>query len=231
MRSYLDAKSIARTLRAELAARQHDVTHAESLEMVAKLFGFRDWNGLAARIGEAPPPKDGKTLTLPHGWIRGGSAANYDMGVATKGVAEIRSRFGPDRQALQETFGTLMQSILADTHLGRKLRLSAEIRTEDARGAATLWLRIDGEGKRTLRFDNMEERTSGGVLTGTTSWQRREIVLDVPEDAQTINFGFYLRGSGRAQARSFNLAPAGDEAEVTALGAPTSSEPVNLAFD
>ncbi|MEQ8701309.1 MAG: glyoxalase superfamily protein [Bauldia litoralis] len=53
MRSFLDAKAMARSLRAAMARRQVDLTHAEALEIVAAQFGFDDWNILAARIREA----------------------------------------------------------------------------------------------------------------------------------------------------------------------------------
>lgn len=53
MRSFLDAKLMARSLRSVLARRQVDVTHAEALEIVAAQFGFDDWNILAARIKAA----------------------------------------------------------------------------------------------------------------------------------------------------------------------------------
>ncbi len=55
MRDYRDAKAMARTLREALKARSLDLTHSESLELVARTFGFRDWNGLAARIEASRP--------------------------------------------------------------------------------------------------------------------------------------------------------------------------------
>ena len=51
MRTFRDAKLMAKTLRAELAARkQTDLSHSEALEIVTRQFGFDDWNVLAARI-------------------------------------------------------------------------------------------------------------------------------------------------------------------------------------
>ena len=50
MRTYLDAKLMAKTLRETLSARQIEISHSEGLEMVAKQFGFDNWNILAARI-------------------------------------------------------------------------------------------------------------------------------------------------------------------------------------
>ncbi|MEV6487863.1 glyoxalase superfamily protein [Actinoplanes sp. NPDC051633] len=51
MRTFRDAKIMAKTLRSELAARkQTDLSHSEALEIVTRQFGFDDWNVLAARI-------------------------------------------------------------------------------------------------------------------------------------------------------------------------------------
>jgi hypothetical protein len=73
MRDYRDAKAIAQTLRDLLAARTIPISHAESLELVAKLLGCNSWNVLSAAIqsGKAssePRPrareKNGKEVPL-----------------------------------------------------------------------------------------------------------------------------------------------------------------------
>ena len=51
MRTFREAKQMARALRAELRERrQVEFTHSECLEVVARQFGFDNWNILAARI-------------------------------------------------------------------------------------------------------------------------------------------------------------------------------------
>lgn len=52
MRSYLDAKLMAKSLRAGLAREKIDITHSQALEIVSEQFGLKDWNELAAKIGE-----------------------------------------------------------------------------------------------------------------------------------------------------------------------------------
>jgi catechol 2,3-dioxygenase-like lactoylglutathione lyase family enzyme len=55
-----DPKSMARRLRADLAARDVSVSHSEALELVAHQYGVRDWNTLAARPTPDPtaaPPE------------------------------------------------------------------------------------------------------------------------------------------------------------------------------
>lgn len=50
MRDFRDAKAMAQTLREALKTKSVSLTHAESLELVAKTLGFHDWNVLSARI-------------------------------------------------------------------------------------------------------------------------------------------------------------------------------------
>jgi uncharacterized glyoxalase superfamily protein PhnB len=51
MRTFREAKAMAKSLRAEMSARHGtELTHSECLEVVARQFGFDNWNILAARI-------------------------------------------------------------------------------------------------------------------------------------------------------------------------------------
>ena len=65
MRDFRDAKVMARTLRADLAAQDLKITISQSLELIAGIFGEVDWNTLAAAIraeetarrnSASPPP-------------------------------------------------------------------------------------------------------------------------------------------------------------------------------
>jgi hypothetical protein len=58
MRDFRDAKAMAQTLRAALAAAGFKISVGQSLELIAKAFGAADWNTLSAAInadGAAPP--------------------------------------------------------------------------------------------------------------------------------------------------------------------------------
>ena len=48
------AKTQAKALRASLQATGQDISHAQALELIAKSLGFKDWNTLHAKIGNAP---------------------------------------------------------------------------------------------------------------------------------------------------------------------------------
>ncbi len=50
MRDFRDAKAMAHTLREALKTKSVSLTHSESLELVATILGFHDWNVLSATI-------------------------------------------------------------------------------------------------------------------------------------------------------------------------------------
>ena len=50
MRDFRDAKAMAQTLRDALKAKSVTLTNSESLELIAKILGFHDWNVLSAKI-------------------------------------------------------------------------------------------------------------------------------------------------------------------------------------
>ena len=58
MRDFRDAKAMAHSLRAALAAKGFKITVSQSLELIAQAFGATDWNTLAAAIRR-------ETLTTP----------------------------------------------------------------------------------------------------------------------------------------------------------------------
>ncbi len=65
MRDFRDAKAMAHTLRDALKAKAVETTHSECLELIAKTFGYENWNILSAKVeaarqsapdGRAPQP-------------------------------------------------------------------------------------------------------------------------------------------------------------------------------
>ncbi|SDH28317.1 hypothetical protein SAMN05421505_113142 [Sinosporangium album] len=53
MRTFRDAKAMAKSLRTEMAARGVPLSHSEALEIVARQFGLDNYNILAARLRDA----------------------------------------------------------------------------------------------------------------------------------------------------------------------------------
>jgi Glyoxalase superfamily protein/Clp amino terminal domain, pathogenicity island component len=55
MRDFRDAKAMARALRDALNSKAVEITHDEALELIAKAFGYDNWNILSAKIEAAEP--------------------------------------------------------------------------------------------------------------------------------------------------------------------------------
>jgi hypothetical protein len=131
----------------------------------------------------------------PDGWYKTGSQLDaYDIGTDTtkthggKGSGYIKSV----AEVEDGKFGTAMQNIKADEYRGKKVRLSAFMKTSGAERGAWLWLRIDDTESRWL--DNMNDRP----IKGTTDWQCYELVLPASSTAVGIAFGIGLLGKGQA---------------------------------
>jgi hypothetical protein len=78
-----------------------------------------------------------------------------------------------------------------------------------------------------VAFDNMQDR----AITGTTGWQRYNVVLDVPKDATGISFGILLNGTGEVWLNSTKFEVVGPEIPVTSHGdRKLPDKPVNLDF-
>lgn len=72
MRDFRDAKAMAHALRDALKSRTFETTHSDSLELIAKAFGYDNWNILSAKIEAA------KTHTAASGALS--SAGSADSG-------------------------------------------------------------------------------------------------------------------------------------------------------
>jgi hypothetical protein len=57
MRDFRDAKAMAHALRDALKVKAVETTHSECLELIAKAFGYDNWNILAAKIDAAAPAR------------------------------------------------------------------------------------------------------------------------------------------------------------------------------
>jgi hypothetical protein len=65
MRDFRDAKAMARALRDALKAKAIETTHAETLELIAKAFGYENWNILSAKIEAVEPAiSDERTISV-----------------------------------------------------------------------------------------------------------------------------------------------------------------------
>ena len=112
--------------------------------------------------------------------------------VRHSGAASLRiDNVGP------EPFGATYQRVDARPYRGQRLRWSAWLRTEDARGSMTgggavLLIQAMQSGAP-LAWNHMTD----APVRGTTPWQQLSIELDVPAAAEEIEVGAMLHGPGR----------------------------------
>jgi hypothetical protein len=165
---------------------------------------------------------------VPYGWLLAGSKptefeAGVDPGQAYQGH---RSAYLKSKQLSVDGFGTLMQQFTAEQYLGKRVRLSGVVKSQEVAEWAGLWLRVD-KGKEMIAFDNMQDR----AIKGTTDWRRYEVVLDVPKDASGIALGILLTGTGEVWLNGARFEVVGPDVAVTgSSNAKTSNKPVNLDF-
>ncbi len=86
----------------------------------------------------------------------------------------------------------------ATSYRGKRIRMRAEMKTENVSDGGWLWLRLDGVGKP-LTICNMQPHDSADrTLKGTHDFTPMSCVLDVPSSTDALTFGFGLTGSGDA---------------------------------
>jgi hypothetical protein len=157
--------------------------------------------------------------------MKAGSRPNdYEMETDTR-VTYLSKPSARIRSMVAETtgFGTLMQSVSAEKYKGRRLRLMAYVKAEGVKAWTGLWMRIDGEDRRMLGFDNMHDRG----ISGTRDWAKYEVVLDVPDAAQGVAFGVMLVGTGTVWISNVKLEVV--SADVATTGGSLQG-PTNLDF-
>jgi hypothetical protein len=79
MRDFREAKVMAHTLRAALAAKGFKISISESLELIAEAFGVSDWNTLAAAIREARGARENASPPPPDPTVESGGAFSRDL--------------------------------------------------------------------------------------------------------------------------------------------------------
>ncbi len=130
-------------------------------------------------------------------------------------------------------FGAMCQLFRPDVYRGKRVQLSASLRTIEVVGRAGLCLRVDGResdgSRRHLAFDNMGARPH---VSGTTPWTRYACVLDVPEEATAVFISNLLSGRGELLWSDVRFEVVDDSVPVTDMlpPAPLRWAPTNLDF-
>lgn len=122
-------------------------------------------------------------------------------------------------------FGNIMQTCSAKDYLGQKIKMTGYVKSENVEGWAGLWLRVDAMNrKRSLSFDNMSDR----AIRGTTDWKKYEIILEVPDNSSTLNFGALLSGTGKIWFDNITFETVSSDTKATSVNL---KKPTNTNFD
>jgi hypothetical protein len=168
----------------------------------------------------------GVSAQTPDGWgLRGMDPRSYESGIDKKihhsgtSSAFLRSKGKP------KAFGTLMQQVSANAHLGKRVRFSGFVKSKNVSIWSVLWFRVDS-GRKSVAFDNMGNRP----IRGTKNWAKYEIVLDVPSYATGLAYGILLNGKGEVWLDDAKLEDVSNDVPITDLKH-AADEPTNLNFE
>jgi hypothetical protein len=161
---------------------------------------------------------------LPQGWApmgSGGGGPHQLPGVCEHGVDSQASPDYPQLLSIRCTnesvpsFGGVWQGVAAARYQGKRVRVSGWVKVAGvervvnekypaAPGEAGLYLGVRSPSKG-LRQDRMSARSINGAIKGSTDWQYREFVVDIPKDSRQLQIGFRMEGKGQVWARNMQV--------------------------
>lgn len=143
--------------------------------------------------------------SFPDGWFKWG---DYSLTIdSTAHSGQNSGKITSDEEG--SSFGSIAYKIPAN-YSGKKIELEGYMKIENVEnGFAGLLLRIDGN-ESSLEFDNMRNQ----AITGTKDWQKYSIVLNYPEEAETIFIAGILVGRGVAWFDDFHLTIDGENIQT-----------------
>jgi carboxyl-terminal processing protease len=160
-----------------------------------------------------PPPASTVIRGVPAGWASDAPNAGWSIVtvVAPNDSVGTLTLTAPNAAA---PLGVVLMQVNAARYRGRRVRLSAEVRTIDVTGRGGLWIRVDGAG-RSVRLDNMASRP----IRGSSAWTAASVVTDVPDEALGVVFGLLQDGGGSTELRNlrFEVVPASVAETATTL--------------
>lgn len=177
------------------------------------------------------------SFDLPTGWFKAGSESkSYEMGIDI-GAGQDGTNAATIKSNTKKIkgFGTLMQNCLPDNYLGKRVRMTGMVKTQDVSDWAGLWLRVDEKGSKIpLGFDNMKDGKKDRSIQGTTDWTKYEIVLDVPLNSSNLAYGALLVGTGQIWFDDIKFEVVDNNVPITGKDKEAmmpNKEPVNLDFE
>ena len=160
---------------------------------------------------------------LPEGWFQWG---NYQLGQDTTVVHSGEYSAGITSDEDGTAFGSVAYKLPA-TYEGDSITLEGYMKIAAVDGFAGLLLRIDGNGQ-SLAFDNMQQQN----INGTIDWQKYQVTLPFPRNAEAIYVAGILVGKGKAWFDDFTVLIDGENIQtLPEVVKPLLPAQVDTAFD
>lgn len=169
------------------------------------------------------------TDPLKAGWfLSGGARKDFTPSLDTTEHAEGTKsvRFEP-KVPKPGGYGTLMLSLLAEPHRGKRMKMTAQVKGRAVTGRGDLWLRVqaamspgDGPG------------LGGGScsLSGDFDWKPCTVVFDVPSQGQWIELGVGMDATGTLWLDDVKLEEVPKSTAATTV-VREKTAPENLGFE
>lgn len=170
---------------------------------------------------KGPTPK----VTVPARWLlRGTAPQNYDL---LSDHAQVRSGAfsavlkSHEKNIAPSLNGSLVQLVVAEPLLGKRLEVSAYLRGEEVRDrTVSLWLTAVDSNNLLLATENSRAQ----FPTVTSQWTRVSFVVDVPWSASQVSYGVSLAGKGTLWVDDLRL----DAVDRAAMALTSNSIPRQL---
>ena len=130
---------------------------------------------------------------LPKGWFKVDKTDSYKLGLDQVIFKNgHQSVFIESKYKEIDGFGALMQPCLSNDYIGKRIKLTGYIKSENVTGWSGMWMGVSSQITE-LSFENMEKRP----IKGSTDWTKCEIVMDVPSESVGLSYGVLLHGTGK----------------------------------
>ena len=213
-----------------IEAGKRAATDAERILLTLGLEGFaapslaKDVVALQGLIRKYEALDASVTRTSPAGWLfYSEHRKDYEFGIDRSNSVTGASAYIKSRRAQAQGSAELFQAIDVESYRGKRLRVSAMLKSSRVEDAAGITVQVADEDGLPV-FDIMRQLK----LRGTNGWSRQAFVFDVPENGSEVTIGFALKGSGAVWADDFSLEEVDSSVPVTAT---QPKAPNNLSFE
>jgi len=156
--------------------------------------------------------------TLATTWVLMGNGGPQALpGRCELGIDTQKSADGPTlysarcTNAAVPSFGGARMSFDVAPYRGKRVRVSAQLMASgiesvadpqhpNVAGEAGLWISV-GTPRAGAKTDRMANRT----IKGSTGWETRDFVVDIPDDAGQLLAGYWMQGKGQVWMRDLKV--------------------------